>query len=99
MTINPLTRCMNGVMPQYKSFRKTEFTQGIWVNHKCEIVNYKTKELQPLLKEHFIIVPNTHEPLVSRENFEQVQILIKSRPSPSVYETENLFCVVLVCSE
>jgi hypothetical protein len=90
---------MNGVMPQYKSFRKTEFTQGIWVNHKCEIVNYKTKELQPLLKEHFIIVPNTHEPLVSRENFEQVQILIKSRPSPSVYETENLFCVVLVCSE
>jgi site-specific DNA recombinase len=28
-----------------------------------------------------------------------VQTLIKSRPSPSVYETENLFRGVLVCSE
>ncbi len=72
---------------------------GDMVNHKCEIVNYKTKERKNLPKEEFIIVPNTHEPLVSREDFEQVQILIKSRPSPSVYETENLFRGILVCSE
>ncbi|HHT54923.1 MAG TPA: hypothetical protein GX011_08390, partial [Clostridiales bacterium] len=28
-----------------------------------------------------------------------MQTLIKSRPSPSIYETENLFRGVLVCSE
>jgi len=72
---------------------------GDMVNHKCEIVNYKTKERQNQPKEQFIVVPNTHEPLVSREDFEQVQMLIKARPSPSVYETENLFRGVLVCSE
>jgi site-specific DNA recombinase len=72
---------------------------GDMVNHKCEIVNYKTKERQTLPKEQFIIVPNTHEPIVSRNDFEQVQMLIKSRPSPSVYEAENLFRGVLVCSE
>ncbi|HOA78526.1 MAG TPA: recombinase family protein [Bacilli bacterium] len=72
---------------------------GDMVNHKCEIVNYKTKERQTLPKEQYIIVPNTHEPLVSREDFEQVQMLIKSRPSPTIYETENLFRGVLVCSE
>ena len=72
---------------------------GDMVNHKCEIVNYKTKERQNLPQEQFIIVPNTHEALVSREDFEQVQLLIKSRPSPSVYEVENLFRGILVCSE
>ena len=72
---------------------------GDMVNHKCEVVNYKTKERQNIPEEQFIIVPNTHEPLVSREDFEQVQTLIKSRPSPSVYEAENLFRGVLVCSE
>ena len=41
---------------------------GDMVNHKCEIVNYKTKERQTLPKEQYIIVPNTHEPLVSRED-------------------------------
>lgn len=72
---------------------------GDMVIQKCEIVNYKTKERQTLPKEQFIIVPNTHVPIVSREDFEQVQMLIKSRPSPSVYEAENLFRGILVCSE
>ncbi len=72
---------------------------GDMVNHKCEVVNYKTKQRKKVPNEEFIIVPNTHEPLVSREDFEQVQKLIKSRPSPSIYKTENMFRGILVCSE
>jgi len=72
---------------------------GDMVNHKVEVSNYKTKQRVPVPEEQHIIVSNTHEPLVSREDFEQVQTLIKSRPSPSVYETENVFRGILVCAE
>ncbi len=42
---------------------------------------------------------NTHEPLVSREDFKQVQSLIKSHPSPSTFEVVNIFRGILYCSE
>jgi hypothetical protein len=72
---------------------------GDMVNHKCEVVNYKTKERQPMPKEQYIVVSNTHEPLVSREDFRQVQALIKSRPSPSTFDVENIFRGIIYCSE
>lgn len=70
---------------------------GDMVNHKCETVNYKTRERQNLPSDQYIIVPNTHETIISREDFEQVQSLIRARPFPSVYETENIFRGVLFC--
>lgn len=45
------------------------------------------------------MVENTHQPLVSREDFQQVQALIKARPSPSTFEVENIFRGILFCSE
>ena len=46
------------------------------VNHKCEIVNYKTKERVSIPKDQLIIVENTHDPIISREEFDRVQELV-----------------------
>jgi DNA invertase Pin-like site-specific DNA recombinase len=70
---------------------------GDMVNHKCETVNYKTRERLNLPTDQYIIVPNTHEAIISREDFERVQSLIRARPFPSVYQTENIFRSILFC--
>ncbi|MFT9078470.1 recombinase family protein [Ethanoligenens sp.] len=72
---------------------------GDMVNHKCEIVSYKTRERRDVPEEQRIVVPNTHEPLVSREDFERVQALFRARPTPSACRTENIFRGVLFCPE
>ncbi|HBT65117.1 MAG TPA: hypothetical protein DEB10_10710, partial [Ruminococcaceae bacterium] len=72
---------------------------GDMVNHKAEVANYKTKQRVPVPQEQHIIVESTHEPLVSREDFRQVQALIKSRPSPSTFDVENIFRGIIYCSE
>lgn len=72
---------------------------GDMENHKAEVANYKTKQRVPVPQEQHIIVENTHEPLVSREDFRQVQSLIKSRPSPSTFDVENIFRGIIYCSE
>lgn len=72
---------------------------GDMENHKAEVANYKTKQRVPVPFEQHIVVENTHEPLVSSEDFQQVQSLIKSRPSPSTFEVENIFRGIIYCSE
>ena len=52
-------------------------------NHKYEVKNYKTKKRTRVPKEEHIIVQNTHEAIISRNDFNKVQDLIKGRQSPS----------------
>ena len=54
----------------YQTVRKILRDQvytGDMVNHKCEILNYKTKERSNVPKEKQIIVADRHEPIVSHE--------------------------------
>jgi hypothetical protein len=50
---------------------KNQVYAGDMENHKSEVANYKTKERVPVPKDHHIIVEDTHEALVSHENFEK----------------------------
>lgn len=72
---------------------------GDMVNHKAKVANYKTKQRVTVPQDRHIVVENTHKPLVSKDDFMQVQSLIKSRPSPSTFEVENIFRGILFCSE
>ncbi|GHU97932.1 resolvase [Clostridia bacterium] len=72
---------------------------GDMENHKYEIVSYKTKKLIPVPKDKHIIVENTHEPIVSREDYAKVQELIKARYTPSHHNHANIFRSVLFCAE
>lgn len=70
---------------------------GDMENHKYEVKNYKTKKLTRVPDEEHIIVRNTHEAIIDREDFEKVQKLIKSRQRPCKYEFANLFKGILKC--
>lgn len=58
---------------------KNEMYIGNMVQGKQTQINYKLKKPVRNKKEDWIIVPNTHEPIVDKEKFYAVQELLKSR--------------------
>jgi len=72
---------------------------GDMVNRKFETPNYKVKKLVAVAKEYQIVVKDTHEPLVSREDFDRVQKLIDARHTPQKHITDNIFRGILFCAE
>ncbi|MCL2797559.1 MAG: recombinase family protein [Firmicutes bacterium] len=72
---------------------------GDMVNRKYETPNYKVKKLVAVAKELQIVVRDTHEPLVSRDDFDRVQRLIDARHTPQKHITDNIFRGILFCAE
>ena len=72
---------------------------GDMVNHKVEVVNYKTKECVRVPKEQQIVVADCHEPLVSRDDYERVQTLITLRHRPKKHSYDNVFRDLTFCAE
>jgi len=70
---------------------------GDMENHKYEVVNYKTKEYRPVPKDQHIIVENTHEPIISRDDWNRVQALIAARHRPKRHDYENVFKSIVFC--
>jgi DNA invertase Pin-like site-specific DNA recombinase len=71
---------------------------GDMINRKFEVINYKTKKLVAVPKEKHIVVENTHEPIISREDYERVQQLITARYMPPKHTEQNIFRGLLVCA-
>jgi DNA invertase Pin-like site-specific DNA recombinase len=73
---------------------------GDMVNHKCEIASYKTKKHVLIPQDKHIIVENTHEPIVSREDFERVRELVKARHTPNGNTNfDGIFRGIVFCAE
>lgn len=72
---------------------------GDMVNHKHEVSNYKTKKRIRIPTEKQIIVSNTHEPLISQDDFERVQRLITLRHRPQKHNFQNIFKKLTFCAE
>jgi len=72
---------------------------GDMVNGKKAVANYKTKKVVKMPRESHIVVKDTHEPLVSREDFQRVQDLISARHTPVKHTHDNIFRGLLFCSE
>lgn len=72
---------------------------GDMVNHKTEIINYKTKESARVPREQQIVVANCHEAIVSRDDYERVQTLISLRHRPKKHSFENVFRDLTFCAE
>ena len=58
---------------------------GHMANHKAEVKNYKTKARRIIPKDEWIIVENTHEPIITRETFDHVQTLLSAKSRPRRY--------------
>lgn len=72
---------------------------GHMIGHKSQVEHYKTKKRSPVPKSEQLVVENTHTPLVSQEDFDKVQLLIRTRHCPKHDEGDNLFQALLYCDE
>jgi hypothetical protein len=72
---------------------------GDMENHKFEVANYKTKDRAKVPKDQRIVVKDTQEELVSNEDFDRVQTLVKMRHKPKKHNTDNIFKSLVFCSE
>lgn len=70
---------------------------GDMENHKSEKINYKLKRLVNVPKEQRIVVENTHEAIICREDWNKVQQLVSARHIAPHNNFENLFRGVLFC--
>lgn len=67
-------------------------------NFKYEVLNYKTKRRTRVPSEKRVCIPNTHEAIISRYDFDQVQMMMKTKYYPSHIEHENIFKSKIFCS-
>lgn len=71
---------------------------GDLVQGRHKKASYKSKKILVVPKDKWIIVPNTHEPIIPREMFEQVQRLCYERVVPCFYSgaarplSKKVFC-------
>ena len=61
---------------------------GNMVQGKYGSISFKTKENKPRPKDQWYKVEGTHEPIIDRETWDRVQLMIKGRAKP--FETGNI---------
>ncbi|MCD8089940.1 MAG: recombinase family protein [Clostridiales bacterium] len=80
-----------------KSILRNPVYMGDMVNNKFSTNSFKDKRLHEKPKSEWITVPNTHQALVSREDFETVQNRISvKKPAPSD-NPDNIFKGLIKC--
>ena len=72
---------------------------GHMVNHKYEVVSYKTKEMRRVPKEEQIVVANTHEPIIDADVFARVQEILGSRAHVHRHEFDNWLQGKVYCAD
>lgn len=82
-----------------KRIIKDQMYAGDMVNCKTQIANYKTRKIVTNSKDKQIIVPNTHEAIITRDEFERAQRIYKERRLPRKrYHVDNIFRGIVKCS-
>ena len=62
-----------------RNILKSQMYIGNMVQHTHEKISYNQKKCKHLNEKDFIIVENTHEPIISKEDFEKVQEILKQK--------------------
>lgn len=71
---------------------------GNMVQGKYGSVSYKTKQNKPRPKSEWYIVEGTHEPIIDRELWDRVQVLVAQRAKPFNVGTVGLFARKARCA-
>jgi hypothetical protein len=100
--VNPLSEQRNvwGSATVLQLLRNQAYI-GNMVQGKREVISFKTKKVRRIDPEDWIIVENTHEPLVDRELWDRVQrrLTAHRRVRETKKETIGLFAGVLKCAD
>ena len=71
---------------------------GDMVNHRFEVPNYRSKRVVAIPKDEYIIVENTHEAIISREDFNETQKLLALVHRPPKVAKDNIFQGKIICA-
>ena len=72
---------------------------GHMVNHKYEVVSYKTKERRRVPEAEHIVVENTHDAIISADVFARVQEILGSRAHVHRHEFDNWLQDKVYCAD
>lgn len=72
---------------------------GKTVSHKHEVKSFKDKRIIEHPKEDWIVVENTHEPLVSESDFETVKARISVKTRDKTTNPDNIFRGIVYCPD
>lgn len=64
---------------------------------KTEVVNHKTGQISKVEEDRRIIIPDAHEPIISRKMFEQAEKVRAEHRCPARMHRDNLFRGILFC--
>jgi predicted CopG family antitoxin len=70
---------------------------GNTVQNKVNKISYKSKKIMKIPEEKWIRVNNTHEPIIDRDLFDKVQLIIKGRDTSKITRYEYLFKGIIEC--
>lgn len=72
---------------------------GHTAQHKTTKISFKSKVTLATQKQDWIIVENTHEPIIDKQMFDIVQKAIVSRRNPPKSDFKNIFSGIAVCAD
>ncbi|MBQ8509599.1 MAG: recombinase family protein [Clostridia bacterium] len=72
---------------------------GHTVQGKTKKVSFKVKKSVRQRRDDWIVVENTHEPLISEETFENVRRRVVARTAPPTKGFHNIFSGIAVCAD
>lgn len=72
---------------------------GNMVQGRVQKINYKSKKLLKLPKDKWTVVEGTHEPIISRADFEKVQLLLETRRKTRHRTHDYLLKGLIICGD
>lgn len=82
-----------------KNILKKEVYVGDTVLGKTKKINYKSKKIIKLPESEWIITKNTHEPIISRSDFEIVQKMLNNNKSTKIVKHDYLLRGIVKCKD
>ena len=95
----PKEKAYAWTIAQVKSILKDETYIGNSIHNKQTNISYKNKKKVRKTKEEWFRVENTHEPLVSKEDFARVQDLIATRRRQQKDGSTQIFSGLVKCAD
>lgn len=82
-----------------KNILQNEVYLGYMVQGKTTRLNYKSKKIVNIPKDQWQIIPNMHEPIIDKETFDTVQLMLKSNKNKTFKTYDYLLKGMIKCRE
>ena len=82
-----------------KKILKDETYIGNTIHYRQSTISYKNKKIVRNPKEEWVRIENTHEPIISKDLFDQVQDQIAARRRMQKDATTQIFAGLLKCAD